>query len=89
MNAPSKRCSKCEQVKPLDAFHLCSASPDGRQYFCRECRAAYDKARAELLPLGQGPLEPEHITHLLTQWKPPVVSVRIVEVAMLKREAVG
>lgn len=33
-----KRCSKCGATKPLDAFHRCSRSKNGRASACRECR---------------------------------------------------
>ena len=89
MNTPSKRCSRCKQDKALEAFHFCANSPDKRQYWCVECRAAYDRARNELQPLGEGPLQPESITRMFLNWKPPVVSVRIVQVSVRKREAVG
>ncbi len=33
----SKRCYKCESVKPRTAFHRCKTNPDGLQYHCKEC----------------------------------------------------
>lgn len=34
-----KYCSGCQRRKPLDDFHLRSASPDGRHGFCKQCRS--------------------------------------------------
>ncbi len=36
-----KRCSRCGETKPLDAFHRWSKG-DGRQVWCKPCRKAYD-----------------------------------------------
>jgi 5-methylcytosine-specific restriction endonuclease McrA len=36
-----KRCSTCKAVKPLTEFNRRSASPDGRQWSCRECNKRY------------------------------------------------
>jgi hypothetical protein len=33
-----KRCSKCKERKPLEAFHHDWGRPDGRQGICKECR---------------------------------------------------
>jgi 5-methylcytosine-specific restriction endonuclease McrA len=33
-----KRCSKCQEDKPLDAFPRDRSKPDGRQSYCRDCR---------------------------------------------------
>jgi hypothetical protein len=38
-----KRCPKCGEEKPLDAFHRWSKR-DGRQVWCKACRKEYDKA---------------------------------------------
>lgn len=35
----TKRCSRCREEKPLDAF--CGDSKHGRQRYCRDCRNAY------------------------------------------------
>jgi hypothetical protein len=32
-----KRCSKCEEVKPLTEFHKNRAQPGGYQYYCKPC----------------------------------------------------
>ncbi|MGH3304891.1 MAG: hypothetical protein ACRDOK_25130 [Streptosporangiaceae bacterium] len=34
-----KRCSKCGQTRPLADFSRCSASSDGLDRWCRECKA--------------------------------------------------
>ncbi len=36
-----KRCTRCSEPKPLEAFHHSRASRDGRHYVCRDCQAAY------------------------------------------------
>jgi len=42
MNDPktrtSKKCNKCQQVKPLSDFRNSKRSPDGKQYRCRSCQ---------------------------------------------------
>ena len=39
-----KQCSKCGEVKPLEAFSKRKASKDGLQPKCRECHAELNKA---------------------------------------------
>lgn len=46
MTTRHKRCCDCHDEKPLDQFHACSGSPDGRQYRCIPCRKAYDAKRS-------------------------------------------
>ena len=55
----TKRCTKCGEVKPLDAFHVRTASKDGRTSACKECELAPYRAqsvawqqRAELTARG-------------------------------------
>ena len=38
-----KKCAKCEQEKPLDAFNNNSSSKDGKQRYCRECNKSYGR----------------------------------------------
>jgi hypothetical protein len=38
---PGKVCSTCRRWKPLRAYNRRSTAPDGRQWACRECNAAY------------------------------------------------
>lgn len=45
MNRLTKVCCDCRDEKPLDAFHNCADSPDGKQYRCIPCRKAYDRNR--------------------------------------------
>lgn len=40
---PTKRCSRCGESKPLEAFNKSSKHKDGRQGYCRDCVAAYSK----------------------------------------------
>lgn len=42
----TKFCKRCQRTKPLEAFGRASASPDGHQWWCNECRKAYKAARA-------------------------------------------
>ena len=37
----TKKCTKCGEVKPLDAFHRDKARKDGHGYWCKACIAAY------------------------------------------------
>lgn len=38
-----KQCSKCGEVKPLEAFGKRKAAKDGREFQCRKCVKAYYK----------------------------------------------
>ena len=40
-----KRCSKCGETKPLDAFHRNKATKDGYEFWCKKCRKKSDSAR--------------------------------------------
>jgi 5-methylcytosine-specific restriction endonuclease McrA len=42
-----KRCSKCGEIKPLDAFSRQNRSKDGRRGECKECVAAHYSANAD------------------------------------------
>lgn len=42
-----KRCPKCRVTKPLEDFHRASRRGDGRQPYCKECRAEIDHALYE------------------------------------------
>ena len=37
---PTKRCSKCGEIKPLSEFYRLGRSPDGRQRWCKPCASA-------------------------------------------------
>jgi len=36
-----KKCSCCQSILPLSAFHRDKGNPDGRQSKCRDCRSVY------------------------------------------------
>jgi hypothetical protein len=36
-----KRCSVCETEKPFDDFNRNRRQPDGRDYYCKDCRRSY------------------------------------------------
>lgn len=40
---PAKTCSRCKESKALDQFPKCSASRDGRGWYCKKCNAEYGK----------------------------------------------
>lgn len=42
-----KTCSKCGEVKPLDAFHVNSSRRDGRASICAKCRSEYGRSYYE------------------------------------------
>ena len=44
-NPATKRCTKCGEVKPLEAFSLDVRARDGRRFRCRACTRAEDAAR--------------------------------------------
>jgi Autographiviridae endonuclease VII len=41
----SKTCTKCKTEKPVEAFSVLRAATDGRNYFCRACDSARNKAK--------------------------------------------
>ena len=43
-----KKCNKCNINKSFDDFHRRSASPDGYDATCRECRKMYSKSPGQL-----------------------------------------
>lgn len=47
-----KKCYKCGEVKPLDAFDRNKAKPDGRATECKECRKHKKKKELEADYLG-------------------------------------
>lgn len=42
-----KVCTKCKIQKPLSDFHNCASKPGGKFSACKQCRNAYNKAKAE------------------------------------------
>lgn len=48
----NKLCTGCSVWKPLDAFHVRAASPDGRHGFCKNCRSSGKKLTALDDPIG-------------------------------------
>ncbi|ASN06845.1 HNH endonuclease [Virgibacillus necropolis] len=42
MENQTKKCTKCNEVKPLDAFNKHSKNKDGYRSYCRECQNNYD-----------------------------------------------
>lgn len=41
VDGPMKRCSRCRELKPLEAFNKLTRAKDGRQWNCRACNAAW------------------------------------------------
>ena len=41
----SKRCTRCRDLKPLEEFSRHNKAPDGRQWMCKVCFAAYQRER--------------------------------------------
>jgi hypothetical protein len=46
-NPQLKRCTKCGELKPREAFSRATRLRDGLQYACKACNAAYHAANAE------------------------------------------
>ena len=40
-----KQCSKCKEIKPLDAFHRTKVKRDGHTCACKVCRNAYARQK--------------------------------------------
>lgn len=43
--AQFKMCSKCKELKPTIAFHLCLNREDKLQVWCKECQRKYNRNR--------------------------------------------
>jgi hypothetical protein len=41
----TKRCSRCDQHKPLEAFHKAAKSKDGHAHYCKGCKSEYGRQR--------------------------------------------
>ena len=41
--ADTKKCGRCGDVKPLEAFHLFKGHESGRQSYCKVCEAESNK----------------------------------------------
>ncbi len=52
---PTKQCTKCGVVKPVEEFHVNKGRPDGRTPQCKACRSA---ARAVAVKARGAPGEP-------------------------------
>lgn len=39
----TKTCSRCKQTKDVSEFSKDSSTPDGLQYYCKECQRQYNK----------------------------------------------
>lgn len=59
-----KHCPKCDCYKPVAQFFLHSARGDGRQPYCKTCRAAHRNLRTEWLSDKYG-ISPQDYTTLL------------------------
>lgn len=46
MDETGKRCSRCNKVQPLTAFHRDRSAADGRQGWCKACKAEYQRSPA-------------------------------------------
>ena len=40
-----KKCSKCQQAKPVSSFHKNQAKPDGLQGWCKSCKVISARKR--------------------------------------------
>jgi hypothetical protein len=76
-----KKCCRCRECKPLDAFYRASKSPDGRQAACIACQKvrsqAYIKGWREL---GRAARE---MNRLRTELVPRVYVPRVVRGGLL------
>jgi hypothetical protein len=45
----TKRCGKCEAVKPIADFSLNKGKGDGHHYWCKVCANEYNKKRNQRL----------------------------------------
>lgn len=47
-----KKCNVCKELLPLEYFHRCGSSPDGKQYRCKSCNKEVQRvqARAKGIP---------------------------------------
>jgi len=52
----TKRCPRCRKRKPLDDFHRSRRTRDGRQAYCKQCRAERSPTRTSRNPLPSDPV---------------------------------
>lgn len=41
----TKKCSKCNQVKPISEFHKNTSMKDGLQVYCKDCQSSANRER--------------------------------------------
>lgn len=56
----TKVCSKCGKELPLSEFNKCKKSPDGLDYWCRDCQKQYHIENAERIKKRQKEYYQEH-----------------------------
>lgn len=59
MTAEMKRCSRCGEEKPLEAFHRNRGMPDGRQRRCAACINSIMRARRRAAGVAARPTYPD------------------------------
>lgn len=45
-NIQTKECKCCHRTLPITEFYKKSGTPDGLQYYCKECQNKFNKSRA-------------------------------------------
>jgi hypothetical protein len=55
-----KRCTKCLENKPLEAFYMDSGSRDGLQSQCNECKSSYYQSNREELLIRRKEYDESH-----------------------------
>ena len=48
-----KHCRTCDRTLPAEMFHRMSSAPDGRQYKCKDCTAAWGRSRPKRPPASR------------------------------------
>lgn len=42
-NEQTKKCTKCDEIKPLSEFYKCKSNRDGLQFICKYCKSILNK----------------------------------------------
>jgi hypothetical protein len=56
----TKKCNRCEELKPVEEFHKNSASHDGLRSYCKKC---HNESRKEGPKLRPKPIHHEILTY--------------------------
>ena len=71
IDVSEKTCSRCGEIRPLDAFNRYRHSQDGRQNYCRDCQRAYRQAPERMAAEREREKSPERLAYKNARMKTP------------------